>query len=102
MLYLDGCPHWQLAHARAKLAAEALGCRIVIESRRVQPAEEAEKLQFAGSPTLLIDGVDPFELPAGPPALGCRLYQTNEGLQGAPSQADLEEVISGRAHSGRS
>ena len=102
VLYLDGCPHWQLARARARLAAEALGCRIVIEARPVELAEEAAQLQFTGSPTLLIDGVDPFELRAAFPALGCRLYQTNEGLQGAPSQADLEEVISRRAQSARS
>ena len=32
-----------------------------------------------GSPTLLIDGVDPFAEPGQPPSMSCRLYRDDDG-----------------------
>ena len=55
--------------------------------------EAAQALGFTGSPTLLIDGRDPFRNPAIPPSLSCRVYQTPDGLAGSPTVAQLVEVL---------
>jgi Alkylmercury lyase len=55
---------------------------------------EAARLGLHGSPTLLIDGVDPFAEPGQPPTLSCRLYRDERGeLSGAPSVGQLREAI---------
>jgi hypothetical protein len=44
---------------------------------------------FTGSPTLLIEGTDPFARPGAPVALACRTYPTPSGLAGAPTIEQL-------------
>lgn len=44
---------------------------------RVETIEEAERLGFHGSPSILVDGVDVFAEPAGV-GLSCRIYRTPE------------------------
>ncbi len=40
-------------------------------------------MQFRGSPTVLVDGWDPFLDPASPVGLSCRVYRTEDGVTGA-------------------
>lgn len=96
VLYVEGCPNRQLAESRARLATEKLNAAVEIRSVLVSSVEEAERLGFGGSPTILIDGADPFDAQS-PGGLTCRLYPTDEGLEGAPSQSDLEKLISGKS-----
>jgi hypothetical protein len=47
-----------------------------------------------GSPTLLIDGVDPFAEPGQPPSMSCRPYRDENGqLSVAPSLSQLRQAI---------
>jgi hypothetical protein len=47
-----------------------------------------------GSPTLLVNGQDPFAEPGMVPAVACRLYRGEDGrLDGAPTQAALHQVL---------
>ena len=47
-----------------------------------------------GSPTLLIDGVDPFAEPGQQPSLSCRLYRDDGGrIAPAPSVRQLRQAI---------
>jgi hypothetical protein len=47
-----------------------------------------------GSPTLLINGVDPFAAPGTPASLSCRVYRDETGQgQGAPSLAALRMAL---------
>jgi hypothetical protein len=46
---------------------------------------------FVGSPTILINGVDPFGVAGQSPAYACRVYATPAGLSGVPP---LDDVIS--------
>src|SRR4051794_14140426 len=49
---------------------------------------------MTGSPTLLIDGTDPFARPGSEPSLSCRLYPSENGrVEGAPSVDDLRRVL---------
>jgi Alkylmercury lyase len=47
-----------------------------------------------GSPTILVDGTDPFAEPGQSPTVSCRLYRDRGGrVDGAPSVSQLREVI---------
>ena len=55
---------------------------------------EAAASGMHGSPTLLIDGVDPFGPPDQRPSLSCRLYRDAAGRPaGAPSVAALRQAL---------
>jgi hypothetical protein len=59
-------------------------------------SDEGEAAQWGmhGSPTLLIDGADPFAEPGQPPSMSCRLYRDENGqLSGAPSLGQLRQAI---------
>jgi len=45
---------------------------ISVSHQTVSDEDEAARLGMHGSPTLLIDGVDPFADPAQPPSMSCR------------------------------
>jgi hypothetical protein len=60
----------------------------------VATPEEAKAIGFPGSPTILIDGRDPFGGESAPVGFACRLYQTPTGLEGAPSVDELFAVLS--------
>lgn len=91
LLYFDGCPSWQIADARlGQLAAER---DLTVTRRRVETPEEAERLGFRGSPTILVDGEDVFARGDEPVGLACRLHQTPEGPAGAPTLDMLREAM---------
>ncbi|QBI18794.1 thioredoxin family protein [Egibacter rhizosphaerae] len=91
LLYFDGCPNWQNAEARLRaLQAEA---GFELERQRVETAEDAERLGFRGSPTVLVDGVDPFADGTAPIGLACRVYATSDGLHSAPTVEQLRAVL---------
>lgn len=73
--YFDDCPNWRIAEDRLRAALAELGRPDeVIERQRVETPEEAERVGFGGSPTILVDGVDPFADPSGPAGYACRVY----------------------------
>jgi hypothetical protein len=96
--YFDGCPNREVLDRRI---AEALDGRADAEvtHQRVETAEDAARLGFLGSPTILIDGVDPFAGDDAPVGLACRVYRTPDGLAGSPTVEQLREALLGRAHS---
>jgi len=92
--YFEGCPNWRVAEARLRRALseiEAPGTGIALE--RVETPEEAERLGFRGSPTVLVDRRDPFADEAAPVGLACRVYRTERGPEGAPSEAQLRAAL---------
>ena len=87
--YFDGCSNWQLLDARLHQAFDVLGVHPPVTHELVETPEEAARLEFRGSPTLLVDGEDPFADQAGSVGLSCRIYRTESGPQGTPSVAQL-------------
>jgi hypothetical protein len=62
--------------------------------RRVVDDEAEAAAGMRGSPTLLIDGVDPFPAPGGLPGLSGRLYRDAAGrVGGLPSVQAIREVL---------
>lgn len=93
ILYFDGCP----GHARVLgfLGERAAEHGAVVEQRRIETAEEAERARFLGSPTVRVDGVD---VEAGASlrtdfGLKCRLYRSAEGQSGLPPRAWIERAL---------
>ena len=66
---------------------------VQVERIRVSTPEEAEATGFLGSPTVRINGTDPFAEPGARVGLACRLFQTSAGLAGAPTVEQLIEVV---------
>ncbi len=94
LLYFDGCPGWQQTEANLHTALVALGLPDVPITRApIDTVEEAEKAGFIGSPTVLIDGRDPFPEPGRAPGLSCRLYPSERGMANAPSVEQLIAVL---------
>ena len=92
--YFDGCPNWKITDDRlAVIAAERP--EITVTHRLVESVDEAERVAFHGSPSVLIDGVDPFAGAGASVGLACRIYQTPQGLAGSPT---LEQLRSAVAH----
>jgi hypothetical protein len=91
--YFGGCPNWKIAESRVKAIIEEGGLDADLEYQLIETPEAAEELQFAGSPTLLIDGRDPFATGRTPIGLACRTYITETGPAESPSVAQLREAL---------
>ena len=88
-----GCPHRSLAEERVRTAVAAAG-RADLAVREVVVADDCEGgAGFGGSPTILIDGRDPFNRFGDGHNPSCRLYRTEHGLEGAPSVAAIRRAI---------
>ena len=93
LLTVPACPNAAVLEER--LAAALAGYPdAVIRRRQIADEQEAVQAGMHGSPTLLIDGTDPFAAPGQPPSLSCRFYRDTTGLtEGAPSVETLRQVL---------
>jgi hypothetical protein len=91
--YFDGCPNWKHLQTTVETLTSELGMDSTIELQRIETPEDAVKLRFRGSPTLLVDGVDPFADDDAPFGLGCRVYRTDTGISGEPTYDQLRSVM---------
>ena len=94
LFYFDRCPNWVVADKRLKQALDtAHHSDVVVERQPVETAEEAELIGFTGSPTILVDGRDPFATGDEQIGLACRVYTTPDGLSGSPTIQQLTEML---------
>lgn len=91
LLYFEGCPSWQAMAAHLDELASELGYTWTPVA--VETWEEAEAQQFHGSPSLHIDGVDPFAVPEDAVGLSCRIYSTPHGPAGTPDLRTLRQLL---------
>ncbi len=86
LLTVQRCPHRAEALARLEAAfARALPTAPVVTEHVITNAADAAATGMRGSPTILIDGRDPFGADSAEPTMSCRLYATEAGVDGAPS-----------------
>src|ERR1039457_2427992 len=78
-----------------RLAQVLEGRRDVTVSRQViADQDEAARRGMHGSPTILVDGIDPFAEPGQPASVSCRLCRDGGGqVDGAPSVRQLRQAI---------
>lgn len=94
VLHVPDCPNAALLNERLGQALGGDRARIEPDERVIDDARVAADAGMTGSPTLLIDGTDPFAEPGREPSLSCRLYPDERGgLDGAPSVAALRDAI---------
>ena len=91
--YVEGCPHWKPTYSAVAGILEETGVSAVLRTQRVDSLEDAMEYEFRGSPTVLIDGEDPFLDPQAPVALGCRFYSTPEGSSGVPPTGPIRQAL---------
>lgn len=93
LLTVPDCPNAAVFHERL---AVALAGRpdTVVRRREVADERDAARAGMCGSPTLLINGVDPFAVPGQVPGLACRLYRDAAGRPaGTPSAAAIRRAV---------
>jgi hypothetical protein len=92
VLAVPVCPNVSLLEQRLTRALR--GRRDVTVSRHaVADQDQAYRRGMRGSPTLLIDGIDPFAEPGQPASASCRLYRDAHGrADGAPSVRQLRNA----------
>ncbi|MGW1157404.1 hypothetical protein ACWD5Q_14610 [Streptomyces sp. NPDC002513] len=87
VLVVPECPHTAVLRARLD---QALVNRsdVTVVWREITEPEAAEAAGMHGSPTLLIDGTDPWTPPGRPPSLSCRVgaLPTTDQIRAALSQ----------------
>jgi hypothetical protein len=94
LLYFDDCPNWRLAETRLTEALVDLGDEApTVTYELVTTPEEAERTGFRGSPTILVNGRDPFAGPDEPIALSCRMYRGPAGVDYAPTVEQLRAAL---------
>jgi len=93
VLAVPDCPNVMLLEER--LAQVLEGRRDVTVSRQViADQDDAARRGMHGSPTILVDGIDPFADPGQPARVSCRLYWDGDGqVDGAPSVSRLRQAI---------
>jgi hypothetical protein len=94
LLVVPDCPN---AEAAARLLHDALvdlGLTDTnVRTTVIATQSEAECRGFAGSPTFLVDGIDPFAEPGRRPGLTCRVYHRADGMGGVPGLTELREAL---------
>lgn len=92
VLAVPDCPNARLAQDRLAQALD--GRSAEVELVEVTDEEEAVRRGMTGSPTILIDGIDPFAEPGASANISCRLYEGTDGRrQGAPGVADMHRAL---------
>lgn len=96
VLTVPDCPNGPVLEARlAEMLTEHFG-QVSVTRRVISDEGEAARWGMRGSPTLLIDGVDPFADSSIPASVSCRMYRGPDGvLEGAPSVAALRRALKG-------
>jgi hypothetical protein len=86
VLFVAGCPNVDAAVGRARAAIEAAGVAATVILVCVRDEDEAQRLRFAGSPTVRVDGddVEPTAPICDGFGMQCRLYRVEGRLEGAP------------------
>jgi copper chaperone CopZ len=94
VLYFEGCPNHEPAVALARQVIADLGVDASVGEVEVKDADDAERMRFLGSPTVIVDGVDIEPCARSRTDFGfcCRTYNG----KGIPSRKLLEDALQHR------
>ncbi|MGW7709112.1 hypothetical protein [Streptomyces sp. NBC_01435] len=94
LLIVPDCPNTRTAADHLHQELDRLDLRdVTFRTRTITSQAEAEAAHFTGSPTILIDGSDPFAEPGRAPGPTCRMYRAPEGLPGVPTANQLRGAL---------
>jgi hypothetical protein len=89
ILHVADCPNLETARQRLEAALDRTDVTANVEVFEVTSTHEAQRRSMRGSPTILVDGQDPFASSSDEASLSCRLFATDDGVDGAPSVDQL-------------
>lgn len=94
LLVVQDCPHEGAAAARLREALDDVGLVATrFRTTVIDTLNQAEERGFVGSPTVLINGRDPFLAPGVQPAVACRRYSGVSGAVGVPPLRELRQAL---------
>ena len=95
LLYFEGCPTYLTALKDLETVVRELGVDAHVTLTKIESESDAVRLQFLGSPTVRISGVDIEQRPrsAREYGLSCRIYRENGKMLGSPSKEMLRKAI---------
>jgi hypothetical protein len=95
LLWWEGCPSTEPALEQLREALSELGlARAEVRMREIRTDQDAVTAGFAGSPTILIDGVDCAPTGGETMGLTCRIYRRRDGrISPTPDPEDLREAL---------
>lgn len=94
VLHIDECPNWEDAGKVLSELINELGiAEVTVGFTVIRTPEDAAAHLFAGSPTILIDGVD--AVPGADPStdVACRVYRDGPRTAGIPSRETLRQAV---------
>lgn len=101
VLHVSDCPNTAVLTGRLDTLVAGRG-DVALERRMIRDEADALARGMTGSPTLLVDGMDPFASAGLSPSMSCRLYVDEAGaVSGAPSLTQLCIALTSAATSGR-
>jgi predicted DsbA family dithiol-disulfide isomerase len=93
VLAVPGCPNVMLLEERLAQVLEGRD-EVSVSRHVIADQEEAARQGMHGSPTILVNGMDPFAEPGQPASVSCRLYRDGDGqVDGASSVSQLRQAI---------
>lgn len=91
LFVIPDCPYATLAETLLRVTLNEVGLpNVPILTTVINTHAEAIRRRFMGSPSIEINGIDPWAHPNGQPALACRLYPSSTGL---PTQHSLAQAL---------
>jgi hypothetical protein len=94
VLHIDECPNLEDARkALAEVIDELALIDVTTTFTLIRSSEEAARHLFAGSPTVLIDGLDAVPGAESTTNLACRIYRDGQKIAGSPDKKMLREAI---------
>ncbi|WP_406690660.1 hypothetical protein REH65_33010 [Saccharopolyspora sp. ID03-671] len=95
ILQVPDCPNAPLLRQRLQDAFGDVDLEVAVQV--IDDPAVAVRAGMTGSPTLLVDGIDPFAEPGLAANVSCRLYRDADGrVSGAPSVSQLRQALLGQ------
>lgn len=94
VLVVADCPNEDAAVRLLQRALDDVGLNSVpVRTRTISSEQDAAELGFIGSPTVHIDGTDPFDVQGIAPGLACRTYIEHGARSGLPDLTELRQAL---------
>lgn len=99
VLVIPDCPNSEIAMSRISTAITRAAIPTPTVTRHIiTDLSQAQTLGMCGSPTILVNGHDPFAIAGAEPSLSCRLYPSEHGTRGCPTEDDLINALQRADH----
>jgi len=93
LLYFNSCPSWKIVLHDLRKVLGKLEINTDISLVEVETYNQAIKHKFIGSPSIRINNNDIFPTKHNNYGLGCRVYQTPQGLKGLPTEEMIRTQV---------